>query len=208
MIDNDLRELHDTLLARGNGRQHTHIQELTEAYSQPHRVYHNLQHIEELLSLCATHDRVIKDQQTLKLAVWYHDVVYDVLSKENEKLSADFAARHLSDLEFEQATIDRVTTYILASSHHVASFSEDPDLAYFLDFDLAILSTDRTKYREYTRKIRAEYGMYSDTEFAAGRAKFLETFLTRENVYSTPLYRTNFEELAQSNLRWELGTLL
>ncbi len=47
---------------------------IREKYSEPHRFYHTLTHIDSMLNHL---DRIKPDGVELALAVWFHDVIYD-----------------------------------------------------------------------------------------------------------------------------------
>src|SRR4051794_22476684 len=65
---------------------------LVAAYSEPHRHYHNLEHIAEMLRVVDRLSKFAADPDAVRLAVWFHDAVYDPRAKDNEKLSAILAA--------------------------------------------------------------------------------------------------------------------
>lgn len=54
----------------------TIFQDLLEAYSEPTRSYHNLQHIQEILALLAQVKIKTNDFNSLLLAAWFHDYIY------------------------------------------------------------------------------------------------------------------------------------
>ena len=65
-------------------RHQAALLDLTRRYCEPHRRYHNIAHIAELLWRGRECD--LSDEQVL--AVWYHDAIYDVPSQDNEVRSA------------------------------------------------------------------------------------------------------------------------
>src|ERR1043165_7022793 len=77
--------------------------QIVTAYSEPHRHYHTLDHIVWML-----HQLFIEvkystpfpepEWKMLELATWYHDVVYDPRSEENESRSAEVARNSLYEL--------------------------------------------------------------------------------------------------------------
>ena len=60
---------------------------LTHRYSEPHRAYHNLNHIKSMLDNFDTVRHTAEAPNALEWAIWYHDVIYDPQLKDNEKLS-------------------------------------------------------------------------------------------------------------------------
>src|ERR1051325_1352418 len=90
--------------------------ELTARYGEPHRRYHTLQHVRDLLELLSGVELV--DRTAVEAAVWFHDAVYDTTRSDNEALSADLARRALQELAFPQPAIDLVAHMILATTRH------------------------------------------------------------------------------------------
>jgi predicted metal-dependent HD superfamily phosphohydrolase len=64
------------------------LEELVRAYAEPHRHYHTLDHIADLLRLLETHGGV-SDADAVKLAILFHDAVYDPVRQHNEAASAN-----------------------------------------------------------------------------------------------------------------------
>ncbi len=180
--------------------------EISSAYQSAARFYHNLYHIADMLSLCKEHESHLKSPAILALSIWFHDLVYQADRKDNEKRSAEQAIFYLEQSELSTNTITQVYQSILATQYHQLSF-DYPNLAYLLDFDLAILSRDWERYLEYTQQIRKEYSIYPDELYRPGRRKVLEHFLARENLYFTAFAQEEWESQARSNLKMELSGL-
>lgn len=178
--------------------------ELVGRYSEPHRRYHTLRHVHDLLDLLS--DANLADRTAVEAAVWFHDAIYDTTHNDNEALSADLARRALQELAFSQPTIDLVTRMILATVRH-----EPADLPHdgllFLDADLSILGAPRERYAEYAGQIREEYGWVPEPQFRSGRRAILERFLARPRLYFTEEMGRRFEETARANLAWEVERL-
>jgi len=165
-------------------------------YREPHRHYHTLRHIEEMLDLLPDAD------ETTLAAVWFHDVVYggDV----NEERSAALARHALADLQFPAGAIDVVATMIIATKRHDPS-SLPPPCHAFLDADLAILGSDTDRYREYVNAIREEYAWVPEDVFRDARARVLRNFLDRPSIYATDAFREKFETKARENMEGEMN---
>ncbi len=170
------------------------LRELQTRYSEPHRHYHTLAHIEHMLELLPHAD------ETVVAAVWFHDAVYD--GPRNEERSAELAACALHELGFAQ--IPLVERMILATKRHERGDLPEPALA-FLDADLAILGSDRERYDEYVRQVRQEYAHVPDDAFRTGRNAILRAFLSRPRLYFTDEFFERFERAARANLQRELS---
>ena len=175
---------------------------IVAAYGEPGRSYHTLDHIAAVL---ATIERFGpgRDPDALKLAAWYHDVVYDSRSADNEERSAEWARADLRRLGAPDPLIDRVVGLVLATKEHRVA-PGDSDGALFLDADLAILGSE-SDYRAYAEGIRREYEWVPADLYAAGRRKVLESFLHRDRIYLTDAIHALLDASARRNIAEEAG---
>lgn len=173
--------------------------ELASRHSEPHRHYHTLRHIEEMLDLLPHGD------ETVAMAVWFHDAVYG--GSENEERSAALAREALGELRFPAPIIADVERLVLATKTHDASQVE-PRFHPFLDADLAILGSDSARYAEYADEVRREYASVPDRAFRSGRAAVLRMFLQRPRIYATAEFFTRFEVRARANIAREIERLI
>lgn len=181
---------------------------LTYEYLDEDRIYHNLTHIAQLLKTAEEYQARIKAYDTVRLAIWFHDVIYNPLSTQNEERSAIFAEEQLTKLGVGAEIVEQVVGLILATSNHT-EINCDPssDLAYFLDFDLQILGRPLPVYQQYVQYIRKEYKFVPDIMYKPGRRKVLKRFLEAVPLYKTKEFQTLYEQQAKANLAWELQTL-
>ncbi|AFY95341.1 hypothetical protein [Chamaesiphon minutus] len=198
------------------------FQLLVAAYTQPDRHYHNLYHIEHLLSIldrftATDGDRslhTLQDPISVSLAAWFHDYIYNSQASDNELQSANAARELLTNIGTIDAyqsrqilsRIDRIQQLILATSGHQTD-PNDSDLCIFLDADLAILGVDPARYQAYARAIRLEYSWVSDLDYRAGRVSVLESFLKRDKLYYTDVLFDELESIARLNLESEIVSL-
>jgi len=180
--------------------------ELEKSYNFKSRYYHNLSHINELLQFYDKYEHELIKKNVVLFAIFYHDIIYDIKKKDNEKQSAEFAKNSLKDLNIKQEIINFCYDYILATKKHNID-SSDTDLAYFLDFDMAVLGKDWEDYHIYTEKIRKEYQIYPSILYKKGRKKALESFLQTEQIYKTDAFFKLFEEQARKNIQKEINLL-
>jgi len=172
---------------------------LVAMYSEPHRCYHNLAHIEDCLVEFDRAKQLATDPVAVELAIWFHDAVYDPRALDNEERSAELAKRWLSDVRASDALTDSVGRLILATKAHDASLHADAPL--LVDVDLSILGTPPAQFWEYERQIREEYAWVEKPVFAARRAEILRRFLARERIYQTDIFFHRMEAQARVNLR-------
>lgn len=181
-------------------------EELIERYSQPHRAYHNLTHLAEMLDAIDKLEDFATDPVAVRLAAWFHDAVYEPLRADNEEASARLAAQELAATNLPPDRIEEVARLVrLTANHRVAD--DDANGAVLCDADLAILAADTERYAEYARGIRAEYGGVDDAAFRSGRRTSLAYLLGLDPLFSTPVGQENWQQPARRNLAAELAEL-
>ena len=175
--------------------------EIASKYTESHRQYHNLDHIELMLDLST----VYSFSEELQLAIWFHDVIYNPLRSNNESKSANYAYLKLSELGFPNNTIQEIKRLIELTKTHNTS-PNDTLGKQLLDLDLAILGSDPETYSNYVQCIRKEYHMYPDLVYKPGRVKVLKSFLNRDALFQTKELK-HLELQAIENIKNELLTL-
>lgn len=183
---------------------------LSTLYTQPHRHYHNLNHINEcLVELENFHskDFTYGDRRIVTRAIWYHDAVYNPYSKNNEVESAMLIQPNywMDNNEVRNAilaTAKHMTTQVIKDKEG----KEHPlPLAtqVMLDIDLAGFGKPTQECLANGANIRKEYYKTNDREFAEGRLKFLRAIMQRESLYYTDLFKEKYHEQSQKNLKIE-----
>jgi len=185
------------------------IAEVEKAYGGKKRYYHNAEHILSLLQFASEYRAQLKAPLLVDFAIIYHDIVYNVLRKDNEKRSAVLATKRLSVLGMNSYEIGLVKIYIEATQLHQIpqGLAHAEDLALFLDCDMAILGAPWPEYELYTQKVRREYGIYPDLLYKPGRKKFLEQCLASPVIFHSPAFHSRFDAQARSNMHKELQYL-
>lgn len=179
--------------------------EIEKKYSEKSRHYHNLQHLENMFGEIELVKNQIKNFNSISFSIFYHDVIYDVASKSNEEMSADFAKEKLEILGLNNDNLQQVYEQILATKSHQKS--KDEDTNFLLDADLSVLGKSSEVYFEYTKQIRKEYSIYPDLLYKPGRKKILEHFLELESIFKTEYFKNKYENQAKKNIEFELSTL-
>lgn len=179
---------------------------LIARHSEPQRHYHGLSHLTALLALLDKHAPHIQPSSPNRLAIWWHDAIYDPTAKDNEEQSAILARNDLAKLGAPSDLIDDIATIILATKNHWAGpLLGEYDL--FLDADIAILGAPPATYDAYTAAVRKEYAWASDDAFCAGRSVFLAQALTWPRLFRTDTFETAYAAPARANMQRELATL-
>jgi predicted metal-dependent HD superfamily phosphohydrolase len=180
-------------------REHLFLK-LRQHYRGPDRHYHDWGHIGECTRAYADsgctqygdHDAEIR------LAIIYHDVIYDTRSKSNEADSANIAATSLSALGVTVASIDRIHKLIMATVHTggLTVYSQ----ALLADVDLSMLAKPWEEFAADTANIRKEFSHVPEADFRAGRAKFLRVLYDRMPLYYTASFQKRCEQSARDNI--------
>ena len=170
---------------------------LVAAYSEPHRAYHNLTHLEECLLACdeARGRKLLNSPDELEMAFWFHDAVYKPRQHDNEELSAKLAMEMLGDNEVAR----RVVALIMLTHRHQPG--RGPDDGWMIDIDLSIFAKPLPRLLEYERQIREEYSWVEEEEYRTKRCEILRAFQLRPQLYLTQYYHDHYERAAKHGLQ-------
>lgn len=177
--------------------------DLEKAYNNKKRYYHNLQHLENLLTALQAVQQEIQHWDATLFALYYHDIVYNVLKTTNEEKSAWLAQKIMQDLQVPTELIDVTGRQIRATQSHQSS--DMMDVNFFTDADLGMLGARWDQYERYFKNIRKEYAFYPDIIYNPGRKKVLQHFLQMHRLFKTEIFFKNFEDQARQNLKNELA---
>jgi predicted metal-dependent HD superfamily phosphohydrolase len=182
------------------------LADLTARYSEPSRHYHNLTHLQEVLSVISSFAGAEAHTTAVGLAAWFHDAVYDSRANDNEERSADLAEAVLIPLGLPPDLVANVRRLVMLTKTHRAA-ADDREGHLLLDADLAILGAEEGRYDDYARAIHREYAWVAEDAYCEGRCRVLEGFLKRPRIYLTDALLCSHEERARHNLRRELDLL-
>lgn len=76
--------------------------EIESQYTSKLRYYHNLSHLYQMFQQIENFKNEITNIEDLKLAIWYHDIVYKSTKKDNEEKSAFFSENRLKSIDFNK----------------------------------------------------------------------------------------------------------
>lgn len=158
-----------------------------------------------MLKLWENNKNKLGDEELVYLVIWFHDAIYDSWKSDNEELSAEMAKEFLIKINYPIYKIDKIVQYILATKTHESN--GDPDLNFFLDFDLSILGADETIYDIYAQQIRDEFSFYPNFLYNRGRRKVLNAILEKKSIYKTDEFNALLENQARLNIQRELDSL-
>ncbi len=181
------------------------FQDLCRRYSEPGRAYHTLNHIAAMLRTVSGFGDTLHDGVAVRLAVWFHDAIYDSRRGDNEEQSAFYAMAALKGGPWDSLRM-RVMLLIGKTKTHEAP-AGDTDCQVLLDADLAVLGSNAAEYDHYARTIREEYAWVPEQDYGVGRRRVLESFLGRERIYYTDALFGEREQAARADLRREIEWL-
>lgn len=188
-------------------------QELAQAWMEPGRFFHNLEHLKALLENIDFMAQTARNPDALRLAAWFHGVRFDVSAqavaqaKDGLDIHAGAlkAQEVLTSLEMPQPQVQRVVGLIESLEGHRGD-PDDIDAQVLSDADLSILAADPEDYLDYMCQLRREYSAYDDAEFVSARSQVVSALLARRQLFWTHA-ASAWEELARENLRAELERL-
>ncbi len=189
--------------------------ELTTLLSERSRVYHNFQRIQmmlrDLTSFVESSKQELSENQidAIKLAIWFHQAVYDAYSRTNEEDSVELFASWFDSIEDKKCDNDEkelfsnVVNMILTSKNPEKYDGTNLAMEVFLDLDRAVLGKPMYIYKTYFQSISLE--LYNTTlkVFSTRRSHFIEKLLKRKSIYRTKYFQDKYEKTAKENLAVE-----
>jgi predicted metal-dependent HD superfamily phosphohydrolase len=179
--------------------------QLVACYSEPHRKYHTIQHLNECFMHLEKVRSLAEHPEEVELALWFHDAIYDTSKKDNEQRSAAWARDSTLAAGVSSEPAERIYELIMATMPNGVPSGRDAEV--LVDIDLAILGSDVARFDEYEVQVREEYSWVPETLYRAARRKVLEEFTRRDWIYSTAPFRSEYEARARDNISRSLDAL-
>jgi predicted metal-dependent HD superfamily phosphohydrolase len=179
---------------------------LRARYAEPHRRYHGIAHLTAVLDHVDELTEPGDDADTIRLAAWFHDAVYDPERSDNEEISAQLAEGLLPAFKIEPDVVDEVARLVRLTASHDAD-PDDRNGSVLCDADLAILASGPGAYTDYAVGVRLEYAFLDDQTFARGRREVLHRLSERPSLFHTRKGRRLWESAARKNLATEIRLL-
>lgn len=179
--------------------------EICTRYNEAHRRYHTPEHIVHCLQQFDACRELLSDANAVELAVWYHDVVYDIGADGNEARSAEFFVRHAKG-ELSDELICAVQELIMVTMH-LCNRPETADESYLVDIDLSSFGLPWERFQRDSVAVREEFPQLQDKEFYPKQQLFLAELLRRESFCFTDFFRERHERQARENISAYLQNL-
>lgn len=183
-------------------------------YTESSRHYHTPVHLKEMLEYIQALDEIGLlvspwSVTILRLATFFHDVVYDPQSETNEVASAALFEEFCHEISLDESLRTSVKDLILATEKHKVIEDSSVEIwlqQYFLDMDMAVLGKQSSAYMAYAGLIRKEYKHVPRQIYCTKRAQILDTF-GKGQIFQSALFQGLLESQAQQNLRDEINLL-
>ncbi|CAA6815068.1 MAG: N-methyl-D-aspartate receptor NMDAR2C subunit [uncultured Thiotrichaceae bacterium] len=183
------------------------FQKLLQAWSESQRVYHTQQHLQECLQHVDYFAAQLSDEEVaiIEIALWYHDAIYQLSAKDNERQSANWAISYLQKAGGRLEVLEDVERLIMVTCHDALPKGKLQQV--IVDIDLAILGASSERFNEYGEQVRQEYAHVPKLIYRYKRKSILKGFLQRDKIFQTNVFNSCYENQARTNLKKEIASL-
>ncbi len=152
------------------------INTVLSMWNESHRSYHNLNHLNDLISQINENKSKFSESEyeKLMLSAIFHDIVYDLSSSTNEEDSANFLMECVVDKSNKD--ILEVKQMILDTKTHNSTTNLSESFNYY---DMNIVEREFDQLLDWENGISEEFSVYPKEQYKEGRLKFLESLLDK-----------------------------
>jgi len=140
-------------------------------YDEPHRFYHTLTHIVDVMK--HLHDAALLHQDELFLAAVFHDIIYDPRSGTNEEDSAAYFLQSAKNSGLTHDQKEHIRQLILDTKTHQPTV---PYSAEFIKADLSVFDASFDKLIAYEKQIFKEFQFVDYKVYKQKRIEVLQHF--------------------------------
>lgn len=164
------------------------VESVLDKYYREGRAYHNDNHIIEMLMILddkisqSEIDISKEEQESLELAILYHDSIYDPKRDDNEEKSCN---EFLNKCAIPATNKNLVCSLIMVTKTHEYGLGEIYDI--MIDLDLYVFQKDINHLIEYEHKIFKEFQHVPIEKYIIGRVSFLRTLF--DKMYKSGRYQ-------------------
>jgi predicted metal-dependent HD superfamily phosphohydrolase len=144
----------------------------------------------------------IKLSKAQQLAIWFHDSIYVVLSKDSERRSADLLKALVGE-----TNPPHVSSHAQCIITYTRDFMKDTDNTWpegsdlVMDLDLSHFAREEEVFLYTNKLVKEEFvPVVGEEEYEKGRKDFFEQLLSRKNIFRTNLFKEKFEAKARENI--------
>jgi predicted metal-dependent HD superfamily phosphohydrolase len=177
---------------------------------EPHRRYHNLEHVLEMWRWHCEYSRGRCSDALVASFCLYHDAIYDPCVQGNERRSAELwlmdsgEESQMAGTGTRLVTLERVQVYdaIMGSADHF-KVQREPCVDWCLNLDLMRLGTPNHEFVQHGLDIRAEYQHLSERQWVKASSEFRARVMAQSAIF-------RFTELAafEAQARYNLSKAL
>lgn len=171
-------------------------QELSKRYTEPHRLYHTLEHLDYCLQKFDDAKSLMDDADAIEMAIWYHDIINTPQAIDNEQQSQYFFERVAQD-NFSQHFVEKVGDLIMITTHRGKPKTGDEQ--YICDVDLSSMGAPWEKFIDDSNALREE-SESSVEEYTLGKLKFFNALLERPRIFYSDYFYEHYENNARQNI--------
>lgn len=89
-------------------------EKLVEKYGEPHRHHHTLEHVDRML---VDFDATGSKDDSIELAIWFHDIIYEPGKSDNEARSAELFTQLMGECDDDlKSTVSRLHSPLFGSN--------------------------------------------------------------------------------------------
>ena len=178
--------------------------ELGARYGEPHRRYHTPAHLVHCLGCFDLAADRMEEPDAVELALWFHDAIYDVPGKDNERRSAALFAARAGGRGPERFR-SKVHRLIMVTEHREPPTTLDE--AFIVDIDLSSFGLPWDEFLRDSLAVREEFPTVPDAVFYRRQRKFLAALAARPRFCFTDFFRERHEARVRRNLERLLAAL-
>lgn len=183
-LDTALVSIEEAMFSVGLKIENFHA--VLDAYQEPHRFYHNLDHLRDLGNkILGLKDVLYEEMELLWIAAAYHDFVYDPMNSNglNEDLSIKRFERDLCKCSSNISAEKRNQVKEIIQGTAKRTKPESKLARIFWNFDNQILTESFDVLLDYEKKIFLEYQCFNYSQYGPRRSEFLRSEFERtENL--------------------------
>jgi pantetheine-phosphate adenylyltransferase len=153
--------------------------EIIERYSETHRFYHTLEHIQKVLASLTK--KGLENNDELFLATIFHDIIYNPQSNTNEEDSAELFLKEAASSQLTGEQKEHIKQLILDTKYHKATVAHSQEL---IDADLEILNGLFGELITYENQIFKEFQFVDYLTYKTKRLEVLKQLNTKGNLSS------------------------
>ena len=178
--------------------------EISQAYSEPHRKYHNTDHITHCLEEFDRAKPLADNVDALEMSIWFHDVINIPDAEDNEEQSAKLFTS-LAKGCMHPNFINAVCRLIMATTHRNALQTNDEFI--IADIDLSSIGLPWEDFLRDNSALRKENRDTPSDDYRQSKLKFFLDLLARPRIYYTDFFHDRIEETARENIERYISTV-